>query len=837
LITERVAYQGSTFTLGIDFVLPNGAGAFPMLSTYAVNLYRYNNTVPFATATIANGKLAIVPSTPKTALTANFLVADMQNIDGYGSAEVRDTVANKPITFVPLRFFKEGTPYTTEFGERLVIYQENVVCVVDGYVAPAPGGSITQGTWDALLLSSTALSTTLTQGLMGPGDKFKTVAIVTLEDFGGKADCVSLIGYSTTVSGTACAIASGTFVAGDVGKSIAIVGAGVGGLPHVTTIAGYTSPTTITLATVAPTALVASVTKIVYGTNNSPALQSFMDAISGPVGMRRKGRIIGNPKSYMLTTGVTLTQAYSNFEGDGKFNSVFDCSAVVGHIFNFTAGSSSDFSPRWKGFKLTDQFKLTTGDGINVTSISSPDHQMSLFDFDDIEFDLKGTSIRVYNCFAGRFNGLNYNSSNDHGVVALMGNSTTMTNCYALNIPAAGKTGYRLAGQVHLVACNGVNNGDIWGVFGSDPTGTDGYQTDFPVISYPSVSLSGCNVESFGVKGIYNCAPYQMFEINGGKIDRNGPTSAYHSLIHFKGGANTSGSLPKINTTIIKGTGVPNGGAGLSNAWIYSDNIVAVEDVNNCLINQGIPGVYIPTPIYAGIVPFISSGWSFDQYQNASKKYSALTARRFTLQTNFYAVLLATPVGVNQNLDITGFSKITLKPVAAASISTISCVQTLGVVSDHGRNGYVKLMFGNTNCTVKHNPVVNGISLAGGADIKGAIGDWIELLWSDDALMWVQQNPNPGGVTLKIPTSVGGTANAIIITLPSGAILNSTPQLFIITIAATNTGPVTLADQAGTVVAVTSRLGALTGGELQAGVPYLVSADTTNGAKVLFQGI
>lgn len=138
MITERVAYQNRVFSGGIDFMLPNGAGAFPMPSTYAVNLFRYNNVVAFATGTVANGKISFSSPAGKTRLDWNFLVADMQGIEGYGSAEVLDTVANKVIAAVPLRFVKEGTPYIVEFGERLAIFQENVVCVVDGSV----GGSL-----------------------------------------------------------------------------------------------------------------------------------------------------------------------------------------------------------------------------------------------------------------------------------------------------------------------------------------------------------------------------------------------------------------------------------------------------------------------------------------------------------------------------------------------------------------------------------------------------------------------------------------------------------------------------------------------------------------------
>jgi hypothetical protein len=98
--------------------------------------------------------------------------------------------------------------------------------------------------------------------------------------------------------------------------------------------------------------------------------------------------------------------------------------------------------------------------------------------------------------------------------------------------------------------------------------------------------------------------------------------------------------------------------------------------------------------------------------------------------------------------------------------------------------------------------------------------------------------PVSPATAIKIPTAVGGTANAIQVTLPSGAPITATPQLIILTVPSTNTGAATLSADAGaTSVAFSSRLGAFTGGELQSGFTYLISADTVNGAKVLFQGI
>jgi hypothetical protein len=140
-ITLRRARQNRVFKGNLELRLTNGQGPYVLpqaANTYELRLYRHNATVPFATATTANTKLSINVTVEATVLAYNFPASDMAGLSGYGSMELISTVANAvPVVIPPLFFDKESTPYTIEDGEKLVIYNENVVAVVSVDLAGA----------------------------------------------------------------------------------------------------------------------------------------------------------------------------------------------------------------------------------------------------------------------------------------------------------------------------------------------------------------------------------------------------------------------------------------------------------------------------------------------------------------------------------------------------------------------------------------------------------------------------------------------------------------------------------------------------------------------------
>lgn len=86
-------------------------------------------------------------------------------------------------------------------------------------------------------------------------------------------------------------------------------------------------------------------------------------------------------------------------------------------------------------------------------------------------------------------------SQGGNGFALQGGNSTALINCYAHNIPAAGKAGYKIKGGATLIACNGLDSGETWGIFGAD-IANDGENVIY------RISIIGGNAEEFTETGI-----------------------------------------------------------------------------------------------------------------------------------------------------------------------------------------------------------------------------------------------------------------------------------------------------------------------------------------------
>ncbi len=132
---EQVLYQNRPAAFKITLKLRNGGGVFPLPGVYAVNLYRFNNTVPFATATIANTKLSV--NVGLGTMDVAQPSASMAGIEGYGSGEIiRTDAGNQVIASWPCRFVKEGTPFIDAFSADLVVYQNDLEIMLE---MPPPG--------------------------------------------------------------------------------------------------------------------------------------------------------------------------------------------------------------------------------------------------------------------------------------------------------------------------------------------------------------------------------------------------------------------------------------------------------------------------------------------------------------------------------------------------------------------------------------------------------------------------------------------------------------------------------------------------------------------------
>lgn len=110
------------------------------------------------------------------------------------------------------------------------------------------------------------------------------------------------------VTPTTLTSASSAFTSALVGKSIAVAGAGAAGATLVTTISAVPSPTTLTLATGASTAVTNA--RTVYGTNNTTPLQDALTAASTDATARTvllpKGNFLFPEGSLTIPQEVTL---------------------------------------------------------------------------------------------------------------------------------------------------------------------------------------------------------------------------------------------------------------------------------------------------------------------------------------------------------------------------------------------------------------------------------------------------------------------------------------------------------------------------------------------------
>lgn len=102
--------------------------------------------------------------------------------------------------------------------------------------------------------------------------------LLNVREFGAKADYVKRTDAAITTGTAVLTSAGASFAATDVGKVVVVAGAGAAGAKLVTTIAGYTSATQVTLTAGAGTTV--SGATFFYGTDDTAAFQAALDAAS-----------------------------------------------------------------------------------------------------------------------------------------------------------------------------------------------------------------------------------------------------------------------------------------------------------------------------------------------------------------------------------------------------------------------------------------------------------------------------------------------------------------------------------------------------------------------------
>lgn len=130
-------------------------------------------------------------------------------------------------------------------------------------------------------------------------NELNSPTFIKVQDYGAIADGKHLADGNITTGTNILTSAAGGFAASDVGKSIAISGAGAGGGRLYTIISGYTSTNQVTLA--ANASSTATNRNVFWGTDNAASLQSALNIFQ-----KYGGTLIFNPGMYMTSVGLTL---------------------------------------------------------------------------------------------------------------------------------------------------------------------------------------------------------------------------------------------------------------------------------------------------------------------------------------------------------------------------------------------------------------------------------------------------------------------------------------------------------------------------------------------------
>lgn len=482
------------------------------------------------------------------------------------------------------------------------------------------------------------------------------------------------------------------------------------------------------------------------------ALQAALDAAgSNTQGAGKELKLMG--KKYKITSDLLWKYQYIHISGDGTYQSQILFPGVVDGCFTVNTGLTY-IRPNLHDFSIIGDALSGPGLSFANLAVGGQCYRGEICNMDiyaggaAIHAPGRSGSPHFFSMTVRNVGALSYNS---HAFHIGCGPGNVFEGLYAYEVPA-GKAAFRMAGACVLENCNGVNEGDVWGAFGSDTTGTDGFQNDFSYTDYPSVTLIGCNIERFGSLttngiGIRLCNAYRDLVIIGGTLQRADASipsgvGAYKAIISCKAGPNQPGNTIKIGwdamylRDAINGTGTNTP----SLAHFYFEAGGHVEDVSGIAAATNIISYYVAADTIA--YPIQREGVINDIYGGFAKQHTALSPRRISLQMVRYKTGTFTPVGSNQAINVTGLTKAIVTPAAAASISTATFTATPGDnATDYARNGPLVIEAGNNNLTIVHSASgANTFNLISGTSIKLVAGQIVEFTRSETSGNWVQVN-------------------------------------------------------------------------------------------------
>lgn len=496
-------------------------------------------------------------------------------------------------------------------------------------------------------------------------------------------------------------------------------------------------------------------------TDDTAALQAAIDAAqSNSAGT---GRTVFLPAGiYKITASLVISKQYVAIIGDGQWSSRISYNGVTGAALKVDPALSY-LRCRMLNFGIVGNSSSGPGIDLRVSS-SGFVGQVYQSEFSNLSILSGGTSFLAPGAtsnpqfFSNHVRNVYAESVTGHNFHIWSGPGNSFTSLYAGKVPA-GKAGYRMTGAVTLINCNGLNDGDVWGAFGSYPSGSDGFQGDFGDVDYPGLTFLGCNVERFGSLttngiGIRVCQVYRHFDFIGGtfqRFDSDIPlgVGSYKAIVSAEFGSMVAHSPIRLapDSVFIRDVISGDGTNTPSQAHLYGVNNAHFEDVTGIFAGEGIVSYRVAADGPFDY-PINRTSLSNDVYGGYAYAPHAVSPRRLTVQHMRYATGSAlTPVGANQAIDVTGKTKVVVTPASAASVSTATFTATPGNnATDYGRNGDLIIEAGNSNLTLKHSASgSNTLHLSGGVDLTLAAGEVVRFTRSEAGGNWWQVGGSGGG--------------------------------------------------------------------------------------------
>jgi hypothetical protein len=430
---------------------------------------------------------------------------------------------------------------------------------------------------------------------------------------------------------------------------------------------------------------------------------------------------------YKISGALTLSKEFITIFGDGAWESQI---YAVGLSTSALATANMEYlRPFLHDFGIVN---TGTGKGIDFSNIFG---QVYLGELKNIYIESGDDGFYAPRFFSMVMMNVSSLSRTGHSFRVACGPGVNWIGCYALEC-GLGKAGYRLRGSILMNACNGLNEGDFWGVFGSNPSNLDGFQSDFADNDFPDITLLNCNLERWGSlttggEAVRVVNVYRNFTFIGGKIDRFDLATNYSAIINCFTGSNGGTEPVRLGIgSLFMGGGTP------SLANLYSAGQAFYFDTNDQFYTGGITTFKQGATIY----PILRQWVAGDIFGNNAHYFSAISPRRNSIQMVRYAEPAAlTPVGAGQAIVVTGYTKVVVTPAAAASITTATFDATPNTVSDFGRNGDLLIEAGNANLTIIYSASgANTFRLAGGVSLALAAGQVVRFCLSDTGGNWWQ---------------------------------------------------------------------------------------------------